>query len=71
MNWQEEDLKYIWDKYYKTDKSYHRVTVGTGLGLSIVKEMIEGNNGTIDIRSEVNKGTEVIVTLPTKIDTKK
>ena len=33
--------------------------------------MIEGNNGTIDIRSEVNKGTEVIVTLPTKIDTKK
>ena len=39
---------------------------GTGLGLSIVKEIIDGNNGIIDIHSQVNKGTEVVITLPTK-----
>lgn len=33
------DINYIWDKYYKVDKSYKRVTHGTGLGLSIVKNI--------------------------------
>ena len=38
---------------------------GTGLGLPIAKEIIEGNGGSIDIKSEVGKGTEVIIKIPT------
>lgn len=38
---------------------------GTGLGLSIVKEMVDGNNGTINIESKLNEGTEVTLTFPT------
>ena len=37
---------------------------GTGLGLSIAKEIIEKNDGSIDIKSEVGKGTEVVLRIP-------
>ena len=39
---------------------------GSGLGLSIAKEILDRNNGTIDIKSEVGKGTEVVIRIPTK-----
>jgi signal transduction histidine kinase len=39
---------------------------GTGLGLSLSKEMVEINNGTIEVKSTVNKGSEFIITLPQK-----
>ena len=37
---------------------------GTGLGLPIAKEIIEANGGSIDIKSDVGKGTEVIIKVP-------
>ncbi len=40
--------------------------VEPGLGLPIAKEMIEANGGSIDLKSEVGKGTEVVIKVPVK-----
>ena len=53
----EEDLPYIWDKYYKNKKKHKRNLVGTGLGLSIVKQILEAHNFQYGVKSTQNKGT--------------
>ena len=60
-----EDIDYIWDKYYKADKSYHRVTVGTGLGLSIVKNILEIHNFKYGVETS-KKGTKFYFEVPKK-----
>ncbi len=59
----EEDLKFIWDRFYTVDKARSGNKTGTGLGLSIVKTIIDQHNETITVNSAVNKGTEFIFTL--------
>lgn len=52
-----DKLKYIWDRYYKLDKTHKRAQIGTGLGLSIVRGVIELHNGRYGVSSRIGKGS--------------
>lgn len=53
----EKNIKLIWDKYYKVDKSYKRENIGTGLGLSIVKNIFIKHKFRYGVESQVDVGT--------------
>ena len=59
-----DNLKQIFDRFYKTDLSRGKDKKGTGLGLSIVKEIINAHHENINVISTVDVGTEFIFTLP-------
>jgi signal transduction histidine kinase len=60
----EEDLPLIFERFYRADKSRNRLTGGSGIGLTITKAIIEAHGGTIKIKSQLNAGTDVIVSIP-------
>lgn len=59
-----DNLKKIWERFYKSDLSRGKDKKGTGLGLAIVKEVIQSHGETIDVISTEGVGTEFIFTLP-------
>ena len=61
-----KSLDYIFERFYRVDKSRCRNTGGTGVGLTICKSIIDLHNGNIEVKSEVNKGSEFIVSIPYK-----
>lgn len=63
-----QELKSIFDPFYRSSKEFVQNTEGTGLGLSISKSMIEALGGTISVKSELNKGSEFTVNYPIQID---
>jgi signal transduction histidine kinase len=60
----EEDLPYVFDRFYKRDKSRNSAGGGSGIGLAIVKEIIELHNGTITVESKLFEGTVFWIALP-------
>lgn len=60
----EEDIPFVFERFYKADKARTRGRSGTGLGLSIVKNIIEAHNGQISVRSKLNEGTTFTFFLP-------
>lgn len=61
-----EDLPYLYERFYRGDKSRNRKTGGIGIGLSIVKALVDAHQGDIRIESEVQVGTNVTVYFPKK-----
>ena len=58
-----DDLKKIWDRFFKTDPSRGKDKKGTGLGLSITKEIISAHDENVNVISTEGVGTEFIFTL--------
>jgi len=59
---EKEVMDKIFDPFFRGDRS--RNTSGAGLGLTLVKKIIENHRGSISVRSQENKGTNVIISLP-------
>jgi signal transduction histidine kinase len=59
-----EDLPRIFDRFYRVEKSRSREKGGSGLGLAISKAIIAAHSGSIEVSSEVGRGTTFLVRLP-------
>nr|WP_300003339.1 HAMP domain-containing sensor histidine kinase [Tissierella sp.] len=59
-----DQLAFIFDRFYRIDKSRNSSTGGTGLGLSIVKSIVEEHGGEIIVKSIYKKGSEFFISLP-------
>jgi signal transduction histidine kinase len=57
----EDELPYIFEPFYRIDKSRSKQTGGYGLGMSLCKKIMEAHGGTIEIDSELNTGTTVFL----------
>ena len=57
-----EDLPYIFELFYRVDKSRSKQTGGYGLGLNLCKTIMDADGGKIEVHSDPGKGTAVTLT---------
>lgn len=60
----EEDLPFVFERFYKADKARTRGKAGTGLGLAIAKNIIDAHQGNISVHSKLDEGTTFTFFLP-------
>jgi histidine kinase len=58
-----EHLPRIWERFYRVDPSRSRETGGMGLGLSVARRLVEAMGGTIEVESEVGRGSRFTIRL--------
>jgi len=63
---EKDEIDFIWDRFYKSDKSRSKDKTGTGLGLAIVKSIVNEHGQEIWVESEPGKGTKFTFTLATQ-----
>lgn len=64
----EEDLPFLFERFYKADKSRTRGVSGTGLGLAIAKNIIDAHRGNIAVKSKLGQGTTFSFLIPRNIE---
>lgn len=62
----EDDLKKIFEEFYRSENARRLVNLGTGLGLSLAKRLLENYNGEIEVDSKLGEGSTFRVKLPLK-----
>ncbi len=65
----EQDLPFVFDRFYRVDKARSKSSGGSGLGLAITKKIISLHSGEIEIESEEGKGTHITVRLSLNSET--
>lgn len=63
-----EEQPYIFDRFFRVDKSRSKDTGGSGLGLAIAKWIVKKHSGSIYVESELGKGTQIIIKLPQNME---
>jgi signal transduction histidine kinase len=58
------EIDHVFDRFYRGSNVSQLTMPGTGLGLSFVKELVDLHRGEIEIESEINEGTTIIIHLP-------